>query len=188
MSAMFSVAELLESAVHRTAVAHGLGFWDCSTEGGNVWWPPEQSYAHEEHPHLTLMVESEATATGPSDALIAASVDWLSHGRGPSFVVLEDERGDYLQAAGGAEGLTLEWRRWGKAGVGGEFWHGVAAHDGDESGELVALPGRTRSFPILPNERLSGTEVREALLASANGTSLEDRFVWHDITEQLAKK
>lgn len=184
VSAPFEWAHELEAAVHRSAVAHGLGFWDCATEGSVIWRPPGEALSQLDHDGLTLTVDGQAPLVSPSDALIAAAVDWVGAGRGAGFLIVENGRGDYAQVAGGAEGLTAEWRLTVPDEAAG-FWHGVAATGLDQGGGSVALSGAGHDFAVSPSERLQVADAREVVLAFANGRAVGDHLSWRDITAQL---
>jgi hypothetical protein len=188
VSCAFSVAAEVEAAAHRLAVARGLGIWDVSIEGGPIWRPDGETRSHAPRPGLTLKVDEQELYHDPSDALIAAAVQWVATGKGPSFAVVHRSDDDYAQVAGGSEGLTIEWRRPGRGIRRRPFWHGVAATDSDSSGELIDLPARQRSFRVLPNEIMRADEATAIVLAFvASDPQLADR-VWHDITGTFTKK
>lgn len=170
-------AERLRALVHRLAVRHDLGFWDLSETDGSLWRPPAPALSKAPHRGMALTTEDDGETADPSDALLAAAVDWVADGRGPSYLIVQLGPDDYAQAGGGREGLSLEWRRYGRDG---SFRHLIAATDADEDADLIDLPGRSRAFRVLPNERLSADAARSLLLDIVSGA--QPTAIWHDIT------
>ncbi|SDO75672.1 hypothetical protein SAMN04487788_0737 [Microbacterium testaceum StLB037] len=181
LSAPWYDAEDLTAVVHRLATEHGWGFDDVSVTDGMLWRPdPARQVDPTPLGGASLTVENGGTHADPSPALLAASVDWIADHRGPAFAILNLGEDDYVQYAGGRDGLTVERRT--PAATPPGFRHTVAATSASTAGDLVDLPGATRSFRVLPNEVLSAPDAVTLVLASAQGASVPASIAWHDIT------
>lgn len=178
-------AEDVTAVVHRLAAEHGWGFEDVSTTDGMLWRPdPQRTFSSSPLVGASLTVDNGGDHADPSPALLAASIDWISDHRGPAFAILSFGDDDYLQYAGGRDGLTVERRTPAEAAPG--FRHAVAATSASTAGELIELPGATRSFRVLPNEILTDRDAMDLVLALARGAEASASIAWHDITSTFS--
>jgi hypothetical protein len=178
----WSEAESAYAAVRALAVKHGVGFFNVSARDGEVWFPPTDHVPDTTAiPGLALTLEGQQVLNSPSVALIEAAVDWLNPSGGPGFLVLENRNGNYVQAGGGKEACTAEWREYLNTG----FGHWVAGMPERDSSRDIRIPGNGTYFSIKENEWLSNESIKVILLAFAGGKSRPKDFVWRDITSKF---
>ena len=97
---------------------------------------------------FTFEIEGHAPARGTAFADIEAAIGRISP-RGPSFFILQDETGSYVQAAGARARLTVEFRHVTRFG----FRHYVLGRRAESNGEASVNysggPIRVQSNEIL---------------------------------------
>ncbi len=185
LACTYSVAADLEAALLATAPQHRVGFWIMSAGPQRIWVPPARPLDTSPVAGFTLTLEGRGDIDDPSEAQVAAAAGWLDIEYGPGFLILERADGDYVQAAGGSAGLTVEWRT---DAASPSFRHRVAATSADESGEMIPLQGHGRTHPVLPNERLFARDAGLIFRDFLRGDDPTPRYAWHDITQQLGAK
>jgi len=179
----WSEADAAYASVRALAVKHGVGFFNVSADDGEIWFPPtERTPDTTGISGLTLGLEGQQTFKAPSAALVEAAVDWLQPAGGPGFLFLEkDDGGSYVQAGGGKEVCTVEWREY----LDGDFRHWVAGLPGRDTETNIKIPGNGTHFLVKANERLSNENVKVIFGAFARSMTRPQEFVWRDITAQF---
>jgi len=146
-------AERLASELTSTLSRSGLTVYD-----------PQADVVHPACParRCWLLVEGRWEVGDPPLGLVLSSLDDLAVS-GPTFAVLESVNGDYVQAAGTAAGLTVEWRRY----SGQRFKHAVAGRS-PAAGEVLDVAAARTIFSSFfrGEERTVG-------------------FAWRDVTERF---
>ena len=179
----WSEADSAYATVRELAVKHGVGFFNVSSEDGEIWFPPYgQRQDTTEIPGLALSLEGQQTYKPASIALVDAAVDWLQPSGGPGFLLLEKD-GDpsYAQVGGGEDVCMAEWREYSND----SFRHWVAGLPGPDAKTIIKIPGNATYFTVKANERLSNENVKAILRSFAQGKSRPQEFVWRDITAQF---
>lgn len=181
----WSEADTAYALVRALAVKHGVGFFNASADDGEIWFPPtEHRPDGAAIPGLTLQLEGQQGFSTPSVALIEAAVDWLQPTGGPGFLLLEKHGGgNYVQAGGGKDVCTVEWRET----LDGNFRHWVAGLPGGDIEKDIKIPGNGTHFRVKANEQLSNEDVKVILGAFARGVTKPQEFVWRDITAQFGR-
>jgi len=178
-------AEDVTAVVHRLAAENGWGFWDVSVTDGTIWRPdPAGQPSNVPIADTALTIDNGGVHGDPSPALIAASIEWIADQHGPSFAIFERGGDDYVQYAGGREGVTVEMRV--PASTEPGFRHLIAATSSDTEGDSVDLPGATRSFRVRSNEVLASADATALVLALAMEKTPPPSLFWHDITGMFA--
>ena len=131
----------------------------------------------------TLTIENEPEVAAPTAAAVAAAVARMTPHGGPSFLILEGESGDYVQAAGGLGEFTVEWRA---HGSGADFTHWKAGRSGSMTGEEVAIALNGHSLRVRTNERLGLADVVAICGAFLAGEPRPPGYAWRDITAMFA--
>lgn len=172
--------------VRALAVKHGTGFFNCSADDGEIWFPPsDRTLDKAPIEHLALTLDGQEDFAAPSLALIDAAADWLDVPRDVAFLILRNRNGDYAQVGGSHDACTLEWRRH----TGAAFRHVVAGYPERDGSRTITIPGSGEGhFSILENEKLTLGSVKLLLGAFARGHELPVDFEWRDITAKFAAK
>ena len=187
----WSVAAEFEAAVHRLAVKRRIGFRDVSITRGALWFPSDIDWSTDPHRGFELKAEGQNDYADPSDALVAAALDWLGADRCPGFVILQSPDGSYAQVGCGVDGFVVECRLIPKRRLFGrppKFWHGVAATSPDSRGPLATLVGHASTFAVGEGEVLTRQDARNILIGFAQGKGASSSFHWHDITDDLTSR
>jgi hypothetical protein len=141
----------------------------------------EWIFRHDGIAGSVITVENRPPFRAPTLAQILETVDALTPNGGPGFLVLADERDDYTQAAGGPDGLTVEWREY----SGETFRHWVAGTP--DAPALADIEIRTNGHVLMvkENEKLSSQQVKEILTAYVKREPRPNNFAWREITDKF---
>jgi hypothetical protein len=144
---------------------------------------PDHRFA-EFYPRLTglsLTLENRPPLLEPTLPDVRTAVDSLTPDGGPGFLVLEAEAGDYVQAAGGGNAFTAEWREY----AGEQFQHWVAGTRGLPHGKQIRIRTNGATVTVNENERLQSTDVKSIVEAFANHEQRPPAYMWRDITQRF---
>lgn len=142
-----------------------------------------------------FVVEGRANRANPSRTDIERAILDMARPNGPTYIILQDESGNYSQAAGTDRRYVIECRD-----VYGEgFRHWRAATQGRQSGQRTQVyyrqscPKRKHAPRRCPidvdaTQVLGLDDVGSAILAfHATGVRYE-RLAWHDVTSGFLEK
>lgn len=138
-------------------------------------------FRHDGLKGLVLSAEDKPPLMAPTLPQILEAVDSLKPIGGPGYLVLQDERDDYAQSAGGYGVFTAEWREY----EGKSFRHWVAGNPGQPSTNDVLIEAYQRDITVKENERLTAAQVKEILAAYAMREKRPSGFAWRDMTEMF---
>jgi hypothetical protein len=187
----WSRAQQAYGVVRELAAKHAVGFFDVSGKDEQVWLPSKGGMvlAHSrqsQEASLILEVEDRAAIPNPTDEQIRSALGTLNSAS-PSFAILGSPDGSYVQCAGAADRLTVEWRTY----SGSNFKHFVG---GRSSNAVRALYSRgttvirtSASDVVVRNDQVLSQEDAEAVfLAFLHGEPLTGLLLWTDVTAQYA--
>ena len=166
-----SVAEVAPFVVE-TAISLGLDVFE-----PQLTW----IYRHDGIKGLLLTIENKPPFVAPTLEQLGETIGSLTPYGGPSYVVLQDERDDYVQAAGGNDALTAEWREY----SGKSFRHWVAGNLDQPSENDFRILTNGAHIMVKENEQLSASQVTEIIAAYAKRERRPDNFTWRETTEMF---
>ena len=129
---------------------------------------------------LTLEVENEGIVVSPKFEDVMQSLAWLSPS-GPSYLILEREERDYLQAGGSAQGMTVEYRYY----EGDSFRHFVVGRSGEDSTSEAEIPMSGGCVTVQGNEVLDLETAQGVFAVFFRGEPRSKKLSWRDVTERF---
>jgi hypothetical protein len=135
-------------------------------------------YRHDGINKLQITIEGKPNFEAPTAAQLSEAVERMTPKGGPGYLILEDEREDYTQVAGGDGTFSAEWREYSE----GEFRHFVAGNTEQSSDREVQINTNGAFLTVKENEQLTAPDITEILMAFTRKESRPDRFTWRDIT------
>jgi len=183
----WSRAEEAYAVLRELAGKHGVGFFDVSGPDEEVWLPSGGgvALAHSKRSQSTgfvLQLESRAAISNPTDEQIRAALGKLNSAN-PSFAILESPDKSYVQCAGAAGRLTVEWR----SASGSSFKHfvGGKARSLFSRGTTAIQTSATR-VTVRNEQVLTQEDAAAVFMAFLHGKPLTGLLHWTDVTSQLA--
>ena len=178
--------------VKELAGKHGVGFFDVSGPDEAVWFPSAGGLklAHSKRGPSTssgvLEVEGRRPISDPTDEQIATALTELNSAN-PSFAILELPNKSYVQCAGAANQLTVEWRNYSgpsfKHFVGGK---GVSVKRVLFSRGTTAIQTSATRILVRNDQVLTQEDALKVFLAFLHGQPLTERLQWTDVTSKFA--
>lgn len=129
---------------------------------------------------MRLEVENMSLLAGPSLDQVLSALDRLKP-EGPSFAILEDATGRFVQTNGGNDVMTVEWREQ----SGGGFRHWVAGRMGDAQSP-AQIPTRGGPVVVRQNELLTLSDAKALFTAFYQGQPRPRAYEWRETTDQFA--
>ena len=125
-----------------------------------------------------LTLENQTPIQSPTVKQILGSVDALTPQGGPGFLIVESATKDYVQAAGGDERFTVEWREYLDDG----FKHWVAGLETGSEKRDVKIKTNGCVVTVQANEVLSSDDAKQILEAFGKGKGRPATYEWRDTT------
>lgn len=129
---------------------------------------------------LTLEVEAEPTLVSPTLEDALRSLTWLTPSM-PSFVILERASGDYVQAGGSPQCMTIEWREHSAH----SFQHFVTGNRDGDHDEEAWVPMSNGGVTVRRNEVLDLHAARTIFTRFHQGAPRPHEFDWRDKTNEF---
>jgi len=187
----WSKAEEAYSVLRNLAEKHGVGFFDVSGPDEEVWLPSNGriALAHSKRSQAThgvLQVEGRSSILDPTDEQIATALRGLNS-TNPSFAILELPDKSYVQCAGAANRLTVEWRTY----SGSNFKHFVGgkrtnAARGMFSRGTTAIQTSATRVLVRNDQVLTQEDALAVFVAFWHGQPLTGLLRWTDVTSKFA--
>ncbi len=187
----WSRAQEAYSVLRELAGKHGVGFFDVSGQEEEVWLPSSGRVvpAHSKRNQSTgcvLQVEGRSPIANPTDEQIGTALSMLNSA-GPSFAILESPDKGYVQCAGAADRLTVEWRN----GSGTNFKHFVGGKGTPKavralfSRGTAAIQTSAARVMVRNDQVLTQEDARAVFVAFLHGKPLTGLLKWTDATSQF---
>jgi hypothetical protein len=129
-----------------------------------------------------LTLQDQPIFYAPTLIQLQHAVKALTPDGGPGFLILESRSGNYMQAAGGDDVYTAEWREY----QGERFQHWVAGHPNRPSTHEIAIPTNGFQVTVNENEQLTAADVKCILEAFARDMPRPSKFSWRDVTARFS--
>ncbi len=126
----------------------------------------------------TIMeVEGGEPLGNPTPEEVSSAVFSLN-GNDPSYCVIQDGNGSFVQFLGRAEALTVEWHICGEEGE----EHYIVGHDNDDETSVI-ITYRDGETEVFTSEALTAKEAAPIGLAFLANTDLPEGFVVRDVSD-----
>jgi len=99
-----------------------------------------------------------------------------------SFIVLENEKGDYIQAGGGYKKFTVEVRKYQDNNI---FSHWKAEIIGSDKTSIIEINISGAKVQIQHNQAVDVDTVKRLFESFMEGVYLSDIVIWRDITSMF---
>lgn len=156
-----------------------------SPEGTVTWGDSFRASRERElfgFPGFTLTLENRPQEKSPTLLQLRGAARHLTPDGGPGFLILEGPDESYVQVAGGAARLIVEWRHYSEPGC---FTHSIAGLPDRPSRRKVRVPTNGAHVSARENEVLDHGDAAAILEAFANGLPRPPAYLWCDMTSEF---
>ncbi len=158
----WSESEAAYKHVKELAAKHGLGFFDVSSDDGDIWWPVSD---------WKLCCEAKGEVPLPLDLAFWEVLNKLDPEKN-SFYVLEHDKGNYLQCGGSKTACTVEFRAYDSPN---KYKHFVVGHP-DGSKAMASVKMSSGGVSVRKGEVLTVMEAAELFDLFIAGKQFPEKY------------
>jgi len=129
---------------------------------------------------FVFTTENRAPVYDPTPAEVEEGLTQLNS-TDPSFAILEAANGDYIQAAGNPDEMTVEWRRFEPD----SFQHFVGSRGRFGGFGTAKIPSSAGHVTVKKNQVLDMQSINPVFLGFLNGGDVSTILTWDDVSHRF---